>query len=68
MLKDKKEIWILKLEQNMNENMDVTKYDVWRYRRCVETLERHYASCQRRGNCDGCDFDIPLDKVRYLSQ
>ena len=50
----------------MNE-MNITKYDMWRYRRCIETLERHYSYCENRRTCKGCTFDIPLNKVRYIS-
>lgn len=50
----------------MNE-INVTKYDMWRHRRCKETIKNHYDSCVKRKSCAGCDFDITIDKFQYLS-
>ena len=45
----------------MNENMDVTKYDRWKYRRCIETIRKNQCLI----DCDECTFDIEVWK--YIS-
>ena len=49
--------------------MDVTRYEVWKFRRCIETHMR-YGPCSVRGikTCEGCKFNISMNKFNYLLQ
>ena len=45
--------------------MDVNEEDMIKYHNC---REKYYAGkCYGRETCKGCEFDLPIDKFRYIS-
>jgi hypothetical protein len=51
--------------------MEITIFDKWKFRRCIETLTRYgcFVTCDNWGNkCKKCSFNIQDNKWLYLHE
>ena len=53
-----------------SDNLNITNYDKWKFRRCIETLNRYGCFNSYEGNegenCRKCKFNIDNDMWDYL--